>query len=426
MNDHRNVFETPTPSRVSSRRDFLRQAAVTAATVSLGTSPGATAENPPSAPSKSPSRKIKLGWIGCGGRGAWLAGLFQQHGGYDIHAVADYFPDLVDKCGDALGVDKSRRFTGLSGYKKVLDSGVEAVGILSIPCFHPEHAQAAVAAGCHVYLAKPVAVDTWGCLTIEAAGKLATQKNRCFHVDYQMSTAPVNVELVQRIWDGGLGELLAVKTIGTGGADKFNADPPKGKTIESRLRNGIWTADICLGGDRLVEYDIHVIDATVWAIRRRAQAAVGYLQLRRPNPQSDFHDLGFVIYECPEGLLWNHQTICAPDHGPRGGLVSNIHGSQASAQLSYLGKSFLRGGPKHHGGGETGDQHTEPAIRNIAAFHQSITEGRFDNPTVQRSVDATLTAVLGREAAARGRRLTMDELIRENQKLPVDLTGLKV
>jgi predicted dehydrogenase len=400
-----------------SRRRFLESVGATAASTSLlAAAPGVAAE--------PPQRKIKLGWVGCGNRGAWLAGLFKQHGGYDMHAVADYFPDLADKCGDALGVDKSRRFTGLSGFQKVLESGVEAVGILDVPRFHPEHAQAAVAANCHVYMAKPVAVDTWGCLTIEAAGKLATQKKLCFLVDYQMTTAPVNVEIGRRIWDGGLGTLLAVTTIGTGGATKFNKDPAKGPTLESRLRDGIWTADIALGGDRIVEYDIHTIAAAVWAIRRRALAAVGYLQIRRPNPQSDFHDLGFITYECPDGLLWNHQTICAPDHGPT--LVCNIHGSLASAQMYHFGKSFLRGGPLHYGGGPTGDQHVTPSVRNIALFHQSIIEGRCENPTVQYSVDATLTAVLGREAAARGRRLTMDELIRENQRIPAALTGLKV
>jgi predicted dehydrogenase len=410
------------PGGDMSRRRFLESVSVTAASASiLATAPG---EGAVKAAPEPPRRKIKLGWIGCGGRGAWLAGLFKQHGGYDIHAVADYFPDLAEKCGNALGVEKSRRFAGLSGCRKVLESGVEAAGILDVPRFHPEHAQAAVAAHCHVYMAKPVAIDTCGCLAIEAAGKLATRKNLCFLVDYQMSTAPVNVEIIRRIWDGALGTLLAVTTIGTGGTAQFNKDPAKGKTVESRLRDGIWTADICLGGDRIVEYDIHTIAAAVWAIRRRASAAVGYLQIRRPNPQSDFHDLGFITYECPDGLLWYHQTICAPDHGPT--LVCNVHGSLASAQMYHFGKSFLRGGPLHYGGGHTGDQHVAAAVRNIAAFYQSITEGRSDNLTVQPSVDATLTAILGREAAARGRRLTMDELIRGNQRLPLDLTGLKV
>ncbi len=414
------------------RRDFLGSCTVAGpallasglAAVSLVGARAAVAAEQPAAAPKPPGRKIKLGWIGCGGRGAWLAGLFKQHGGYEFHAVADYFPDLVAKAGDALGVDKSRRFTGLSGCQKILETGVEALGVLDVPCFYPEHAQAALAAGCHVYMAKPVAVDVPGCLVIEAAGKLATQKKLCFLVDYQMPTDPINIEIAKRIWDGGLGEVLAVTTLGAGGSSSLRGDPPKGKTIEPRLRGLVWCADLPLGGDPIVNYDIHAIDAAVWAIRRRAISAVGCSRVCRPNPQSDFVDMAFVVYECPGGLLWNHQNLAVPDHGRS--LVVNVHGTLASAQISYWGKSFLRGGPKHYGGGEVVSLYDQGAIRNIAQFHRSIVEGRCENPTVQRAVDGTLTAILGREAAARRTRLTMEELLKENKKLEVDLTGLKV
>ncbi|MDD4871576.1 MAG: hypothetical protein PHR77_13550 [Kiritimatiellae bacterium] len=404
-----------------SRRQFLGITTVTATSLALTGTPAVGAEE---AKPKEFSRKIKLGWIGCGGRGAWLAGLFKKHGGYEIHAVADYFQDLVDRCGDTLGVDKSRRFTGLSGCRKILESGVEALAVLDVPCFYPEQAQAAIAAGCHVYMAKPVAVDVPGCLVIEAAGKLATQKKLCFLIDYQMPTDPINIEIAKRIWDGGLGKLLAVTTLGAGGGANVRKDPLKGKTIESRLRDLIWCNDIPLGGDPIVNYDIHSIDAAVWIIRRRPTSAVGYSRICRSDPQGDRQDLAFVTYECPDGLLWNHQTLSIPDHGRS--LVSNVHGELASAQISYWGKSFLRGGPKHYGGGEVVSLYNQGAIRNIAEFYRIITENQFDNQTVQRTVDGTLTAILGREAAARGQRLTMEELIKENKKLDVNLDGLKV
>ncbi|OGV53168.1 MAG: hypothetical protein A2X49_03075 [Lentisphaerae bacterium GWF2_52_8] len=130
------------------------------------------AQEKAAAPTKSMEfkRKIKLGVIGNGGRGGWIAKLFQKHGGYTLWAVADYFQEVADKCGDALGVDKARRFSGLSGYKKVIESGVDAVALETPPCFIPEHARAAVEAGLHVYMAKPVAVDVLGALQIEAAG----------------------------------------------------------------------------------------------------------------------------------------------------------------------------------------------------------------------------------------------------------------
>jgi predicted dehydrogenase len=151
---------------------------------------------------------------------------------------------------------------------------------------------------------------------------------------------------------------------------------------------------------------------------------MGRAQIYRTNPQSDAHDATFVTYEFPDGLLWNHQSLWIPDHGRS--LVCNVHGQTASAQLSYWGKSFLRGGPKHFGGGEVVSLYDQGAIRNIAEFHRAIVEGRFDNPTVPRAVDGTLTGILGREAAARGTRLTMDDILKENKRLAVDLTGLKV
>ena len=102
-----------------------------------------------------------------------------------------------------------------------------------------------------------------------------------------------------------------------------------------------------------------------------------------------------------------------------------MRGQLASAQISYWGKSFLRGGPKHYGGGEVESLYDRGAMRNLAEFHRAIVEGRFDNPTVRRAVDGTLTAILGREAAGRRTRLTMEELLKENKKLEVDLRGLK-
>ncbi len=424
MDAHETYPQEQASQSSMTRRRFVGNVVSAAASASLLGSAAATAADQRETARKAPERKIKLGIIGCGGRGAWLAGLFKEHGGYEVHALADYFQDAVDTCGEAIGVDKARRFTGLSGYKKLLDTGIEAVAIEDVCYFYPEQAKAAVDAGCHIYMAKPVAIDVPGCMSILASGKLAAEMKRCFLVDYQMPTDPVNIEIAKRIWEGGLGMQFAVTTLGGGGAEAMRADPPKEKTIESRLRGLIWNNDIPLGGDMIVNYDIHAIDAAIWIIRQRPVSAVGCSSLRRPNPQSDFRDLYFVTYECADGLLWNHHTFQIPDHGRS--LVCNVHGQLASAQISYWGKSFLRGGPKHCGGGEVVSLYDQGAIRNIAEFYRSIVDGKFDNLTVQRAVDGTLTAILGREAAARGEKLTMEEVIKENVKLEPDLTGLKV
>ncbi|MCX5758391.1 MAG: hypothetical protein NTU83_07795 [Candidatus Hydrogenedentes bacterium] len=135
-----------------TRRRFVGSMVSASASVSLLGSAAATAAEQQEAGQKPAERKIKLGVLGCGGRGAWLAGLFKKHGGYEMHALADsdYFQDAVDACGDAVGVDKARRFTGLSGYKKLLDSGIEAIAIEDVCYFYPEQVKAAVAAACHI------------------------------------------------------------------------------------------------------------------------------------------------------------------------------------------------------------------------------------------------------------------------------------
>ena len=240
------------------RRHFLGGMLTVAVSASLA----------PSAPAQTTAvdapRKIRLGVIGCGGRGAWIAGLFNRHGGYEMHAVADYFQPVADACGDALGVDRTRRFSGLSGFQKLITSGVEAVACETPPYFIPEHAQAAVEAGLHVYMAKPVSADVPGCLRVQAAGALATQKKLCFLVDYQMPTDPQNLEAAKRFREGALGRLGMVKSFYYGG---LFGDPPLTQNIESRLRSLIWCNDVAIGGGYHVNACIHPVQAMMWAYR---------------------------------------------------------------------------------------------------------------------------------------------------------------
>ena len=167
--------------------------------------------------------------VGCGGRGHWLVPLFMKHGGYELHALADYFPEVAEAAGAKFGVAKTRRFSGLSGYKKLIDSGVEAVLIEDVPYFYPEQAKASVEAGLHVYMAKPIAVDVPGCLIIEAAAKQATQKQRCFLVDYQLPHDPACIEVATRVREGGPGKLAHIASFGI--AWQAWPDPALGKNI---------------------------------------------------------------------------------------------------------------------------------------------------------------------------------------------------
>jgi predicted dehydrogenase len=404
-----------------SRRQFLGSAFAAAAFTSL---PAVAADDPATAPA-APSqytRKIKVGVVGNGDRGSWIAGLFQAHGGFEVHAVADYFPDVVAKCGDTLGVDKARRFSGLSGYKRLIESGIEALVIEVIPYFSPEIGGAAVDAGLHVYMAKPVAVDAPGALRIAAAGKRATQKERCFLVDYQMSTDPTNIEIAERVRAGALGPLARVQTSGLyGGHD----DPPMTATIESRMQHLTWDNDQSLSGGYINAFDIHALDAAIWVLGRRPVAASGASRICRPHPHGDSPDVMSVVYEYADGLVHGHFGQALPNDSisEGGGMLCQIYGQNANARLTYEGKAYVLGGPKHFVG-TVDNLYLAGPQRNIAQFYANITGGRFENPSVARAVDGVLTVVLGREAAFRRTKLTMDELVKENRKLEIDLSGL--
>jgi predicted dehydrogenase len=270
-------------------------------------------------------------------------------------------------------------------------------------------------------MAKPVAVDVPGSLMIQAAGKRATEKNRCFMVDYQMPTDPINIEVVKRLREGALGKVAYMVTLGY--CAGF-ADPPKTATIESRLQNLTWVNDIELSCDYIGNYDIHAIDAALWAAGARPVSAVGSSRICRPNPHGNSHDVCSVVFEFADGLILNH---CAEGLGndADGALVCRLYGGKAMAQINYWGKAFIRGGKMHYPGGTVDNLYEAGAVRNIATFYKNVTEGRFENSTVQRSIDGVLTTILGREAAARHQLLTMDELIKEDKRLEVDLTGLK-
>ncbi|MCY2951058.1 MAG: Gfo/Idh/MocA family oxidoreductase [Planctomycetota bacterium] len=402
-----------------TRRDLLQ---TTAGGVALAITSRLLAAEAETASGPKIDRKIKAGLVGCGGRGSWIAGLFKEHGGYDFVAVGDYSQQAADQCGDALGVGQGRRFSGLSAYKKVMDTGIEAIVLETPPFFFPEHVEAAVKAGLHVYMAKPVAVDVPGTLKIGQVGRQSIRNKRCFLVDYQMPTDPLNVEVAKRISEGGIGQIKMVNTVGMAGGGF--SDPPLTATIESRLRDLIWVNDIALGGDYVVNYDIHAIDAALWILGRRPVAAMGAAAVCRPDPHGDARDSCMVVFEMSDGLVWGHDSAAGTNHRARS-LQCVIQGSQASAEINYWGKAFLRGGPMHYGGGDVENLYEAGAKRNIATFYQNVIEGRFEHPSVNRSVDCTLSCILAREAAARHGRLTMDDLIKEDKKLEVNLNGLK-
>ncbi|HUW18722.1 MAG TPA: Gfo/Idh/MocA family oxidoreductase [Sedimentisphaerales bacterium] len=396
-----------------SRREFLAGTAAAAA--------GFTIVKPSHVRGTEANSQVEVGCIGMGGRGTLIAGLLKEHKGYRVTSVADYFAEVAEQAGEKLEIAQQRRFSGLSAYKKLIESKVDAVFCETPPYCFPDHVSAAVNAGCHVYLAKPVACDVPGCLTIGQMGRKAAETKKVFLVDFQMPTDPFIIEAVKRVREGDIGRVAMLNSFYT---DDGFRDPPKTESIESRLRNLIWVNDVNLGGGMIVNCDIHAVDAALWIAGGRPVSAMGCSRVGKSGAHGDTAYVYSVTYQFENGLIMNHlgehlrntrDFSCGCfAYGPDGYLEAN-----------YNGKAWIRGNKKAYRGGEVKNLYVDGIKRNLDTFYNSIVGGVYDNPTVQSSVNSTLTTILGREAARRNTMLTWDEMIKENKKVEVDLSGLR-
>lgn len=397
-----------------SRRNFLSSAGAGAFAFSI--------MKPELAFGTAANSKINLGIIGCGSRGAWIAGLFEKHGGFNVTAVADYFQDQVDAAGQKYNVPANRRFTTLSCYKKLLESKVDAVAIISPPYFHPEQARAAVDAGKHVYLAKPVAVDVPGCQGIEASNEIAIKKKLNFLVDFQTRSNEFYKGAVERIHSGKMGDITFGESYFHGGRLGNKAEP---STREARLRN--WVFDIALSGDIIVEQNIHTLDVMSWVMNTTPLHVTGTCGRKVRTDIGDCKDYYALVYEYPNqvGITFSSKQFKGYDTSPNG-IYNRMFGTKGVLEARYSGLVRIKGDRDcYYRGGEASNLYLNGPTKNIAAFHKNITEGNYKNDTVAESVRSNLVSILGRTAAYQGRRVTWNELIRSNEKLDGKLDGLK-
>jgi myo-inositol 2-dehydrogenase/D-chiro-inositol 1-dehydrogenase len=365
--------------------------------------------------------KIRIGIVGCGGRGTWITDLFMQNGGYELVGAADYFKDRVDHLGDKFKLDAAKRFTGLNGYKRLLETKPDAVVIESPPYFHPIHAMAAAEAGCHVYLAKPIAVDVPGCLEVAEAARKAAEKKRCFLVDFQSRADEFYRESIRRVHAGDIGPLVSGEAvyycgITWGGADVLAKDP---KNPENRLR--AWGLDRVLSGDIITEQNIHALDVATWIIDDHPIKAIGACGKRGRNDPGDCHDHFSVIFWFPKGVML---TFASKQYGTGyDDIGCRMFGPRGMIETHYGGPCFIRG-EKSYKGGKSPHIYTDGAVRNIADFRESILKGDCSNPTVAPSVRSNLTTILGRSAAYARTEVTWDEMMRAAVKFEFDTSKL--
>ena len=375
---------------------------------------------------------VRVGLLGCGRRGGTDATNIAQNTDARVVALGDMFQDQIDKAKqrfDKLAESKgyagvSQTFVGPKAFDEIVESKeIDAVVIATPAYFHPEHLAAAVAAGKHVYLEKPVAVDVAGAKRVLETGKKA-EGRLSLDVGFQIRMAPPFVELVKRIHDGALGEIAAAE------AHYYASQPeqrnwPNASGNALRLRN--WIEDRVLSGDIIVEQNIHALDICNWVLKGHPLKAIGRggRKGRGGAPGDDCFSHFDVVFQYPNDV---HVSFSSTQFGKGPFEVSErFFGTRGASQSPYSGLLGIVGDQPwtwtgseksqdaaFSASGSFSDNLAQADSEKQKAFIGSITGGQFHNQAAT-GVESALTAMLGRQAAYTGREVTWEGLLRSNQ-----------
>jgi myo-inositol 2-dehydrogenase/D-chiro-inositol 1-dehydrogenase len=350
---------------------------------------------------------VEIGIVGCGGRGNYVGNFFVEYTGAKVVALADPVEQPLRETGQRWKVESDRLYGGVDGYKRLAESKLDAVLVMSPPFFHPEQVQAAADAGKHVYLAKPVAVDTAGCLSIIDSGNKLKNK-RSFWVDFQTRAQPVFQDLMDRVHRGDIGEIPSGQTYYETGIPQIKSgaglDP-----LRRRLRE--WLGDKVLSGDIIVEQHIHAIDVGNWYFNTHPLKAVGTCG-RKVRTVGTCNDFFIVTFFYPNGIEVDHNSV----QFTKGfsDICARAFGSKGTADAHYNGLVQITGDNAWHGA-DKDDTFRSGAIANAKKFVENIRAGTPIN-NADTAAESTLTAILGRTAAYRGHEMLWEDLIREREK----------
>jgi len=259
------------------------------------------------------SDTIKIGLIGCGGRGTGAATQalntmkkedINPHGEVKLVAMADAFADRLQGAYRAIksqhpqhvDVPKDRQFSGLDSYKGVLASDCDLVILATPPGFRPLHFEAAINAGKHVFAEKPVATDVPGVKRFLAANEVAKQKNLAVAVGLQRHHEKQYIECVQRIWDGAIGDIVATRVYWNGAGVWVRPRQEGQSELEYQMRNWYYFNWLC--GDHITEQHIHNLDVINWLMDGYPTMAQGQggRQVRTGKEYGEIYDHHFVEF----------------------------------------------------------------------------------------------------------------------------------
>lgn len=413
-----------TSDPAKSRRDFIKSSTVAAAGALA-----ATASFPYIAKSAPNSDKLRIGFIGCGGRGTGAASqALQADSNVILHAMGDVYEDQLQKSLQSIqgavkdeakfDVAKDRQFIGLDAYEKVLKSGVDVVILTTPPGFRPQHFKAAVEMGKHIFLEKPMATDVPGLRSVMASAEEAKKKNLAVVAGFCWRYDSARRELYKRIHEGAIGEVRSIyATYLTGPVKSMPAKDsrPEGMSdVEWQVKN--WYNFVWLGGDGLVEQAIHSVDKIMWAMKDAPPAkctAVGGRMI--PNNEGNIYDHVEVNYE------W--------ENGVRGFMaqrqIPNCYGENSDYIMGTQGNAYIARGQVYTTDlkGAVTWRYKGPTPNMYQVEHDEMYASiRAGNPinNGDRMCTSTLAGLMGRMAGYTGQEISWEQALNSQLKLVPD------
>ncbi|MBN2475321.1 MAG: Gfo/Idh/MocA family oxidoreductase [Pirellulales bacterium] len=383
--------------------------------------------------------EIKIGLIGCGGRGTGAVldalgaatNVIYPATGYHtedvaqgatigresirVVALADLFEDRLANCRQQLAklgaeIPRARCFTGFDAYKQLLaESEINYVILATPPHFRPEHAKAAAEAGKHIFMEKPVAVDVPGIKTIMEAGRIAQQKGVGIAAGTQRRHLRSYQETIKRLREGAIGEIVYLKCYWNGGEIWVIPRQPEWSDMEWQLRN--WNYFTWLSGDHIVEQHVHNLDIMNWVMGThpiRAVSGLGGRQVRTGEQHGHIFDHFAVEFEYPGGVSMVSQSrqINGCDNLVEEAVVGTRGRSNCKDYIrSSDGKSW-----------RFRDKDPSPYHQEHEDLIASIRAGSPINEA-QSVAESTMTAIIGREAVYSGKRVSWDAAMQSTKRL---------
>jgi predicted dehydrogenase len=398
-----------------SRRDFLKTSAAAVAGAALAG--GLTIQRSAHA---AGSDTLKVGLVGCGGRGTGAAGdALKADKNCILTAMADAFDErlqgslrsLKTGMGDRIAVDAEHCFTGLDGYRKLIDSGVDVVILATPPHFRPLQLKACIDAGKHVFCEKPVAVDAPGVRSVMATTEEAKKKNLNLVSGLCWRYYPATQEVMKRVRDGAIGEILAIQETYNTGTLWHRGRKPDDTEMAYQVRN--WYYFTWLSGDHNVEQHVHSLDKGSWAMGDKPPVrawGLGGRQVRTDPKYGDIYDHHAVVYEYPGGTRM--YSYCRQQAGCSGDVTDYFFGTKGVCNVL---NDYRITGENPWRADRSLRQANMYVSEHEALFH-AIRSGNTINNGHYMAL-STMLAILGRMVDYTGQTITWEEAINSQQDL---------